>query len=1076
MKTHAPEAFHVISSITFGQSEIEELLRNYTRQQDDLAVGAAERTACEWVRNNEESWTHWMPEGLLSKKRIYLGGMFPITGPYWRQPAIVEGAKMAVENVNADSSILTDYELVLLVQDTQCKVDLTMKHFVQYISNKTHPIAGIVGPGCSETAEPIAGVSKHFNTIVISYSAEAVQLTNRATFPLFFRTIPHMLQNGDIYVGLFKMWNWQQVALLSEDGPNYPAFHGFLKDLFFSRAIQVAYDRKMPRQASIEDAVKYMEELKRTGVKIVIMTSFEQSARAIICEAYHKGMTAKDGYVWFLPNWFTRSWWNTDRYNRDFNERVPCSTAEMTRAMQGYFSLSTAFLGPMDSNIVGNCTVRSWFENYVHRISIQGFELSPYGSYAYDAVLVFALGLDKLLKADPSTLESLHTHRTVQTFMSFLNKTHFAGASGPVQFVGADRTGIINIEQHIGNDSHIVGEFVPDKNETERLIVRTKEVVWLTGALPLDGRPSPKTCGIEAVRRLLDVECDVAVIIVNVMGISIFVIIMLVLLVIVKRRYDAKVRATRQRMEELGLLTQEASSLFCLDEWEITRDRVVLNRKLGEGAFGTVYGGEMFLGDNWVAVAVKTLKIGSTVEDKLDFLGEVEMMKRFDHKNIVKLLGVCTRGEPAYTIMEFMLHGDLKTFLLSRRQLVNEISRESEDIGPHGLTQMAMDVARGLKYLSSLKYVHRDLASRNCLVHAEKTVKIGDFGMTRPMYDNDYYKFNKRGMFPVRWMAPESLTDGIFGTFSDIWSYGVLLYEIMTFGSFPYQGLSNRQVLNYVKAGNTITIPRGCPQKLQETLKSCWSYDSRDRPTIDDLIVTFELNPALIVACLDAPSAAVAFEGTDSPLEMNLRHIRHRNQYQKTTSTGGSDKPLPRRGLSLSSSQHDDETKVGDFSPQRRFVDNPLTALNFSRTSSGDKLNNCVLHSAQPRGNNKTSVDATSASLLCRSISADERLGVQPHSPVAEAVRRITLRYSSPHGVTASTEHDCAVVVTAGKPVTLVKASSCCESRPMLNGDVTSDTTRTSNKTCVLDSQHSTNKNDAISTNEGNARHKKLLV
>lgn len=177
------------------------------------------------------------------------------------------------------------------------------------------------------------------------------------------------------------------------------------------------------------------------------------------------------------------------------------------------------------------------------------------------------------------------------------------------------------------------------------------------------------------------------------------------------------------------------------------------------GAFGTVYGGEAEIPNKgWWAVAVKTLKSGSTSEEKIDFLTEAEVMKRFDHKNIVQLLGVCTKAEPIYTVMEFMLYGepshpeltpligrtplgDLKTYLLARRHLVNEKSEESEEISSRKLTSMALDIARGLSYLADLKYVHRDLASRNCLVNAQRMVKIADFGMTRPMFENDYYRY-----------------------------------------------------------------------------------------------------------------------------------------------------------------------------------------------------------------------------------------------------------------------------------------------------------------------------------------------
>jgi len=231
-------------------------------------------------------------------------------------------------------------------------------------------------------------------------------------------------------------------------------------------------------------------------------------------------------------------------------------------------------------------------------------------------------------------------------------------------------------------------------------------------------------------------------------------------------------------------------------------------------------------------VAVKTLKMGSTVEEKVDFLSEADMMKRFEHRNIVKLLGVCTRTEPVYTVMEYMLYGDLKTYLLARRHLVNERNREDlDEVSNKRLTFMALDIAAGLSYLAEQKYVHRDIACRNCLINSSRTVKLADFGMTRPMFESDYYRFSRKGMLPVRWMAPESLTDGLFMPSSDIWSYGVLLYEIITFGSFPFQGLSNNQVLESVKEGNTLSIPSGTKQQLGLLLTSCWNRWNNNSPS-----------------------------------------------------------------------------------------------------------------------------------------------------------------------------------------------------------------------------------------------------
>ncbi|CAG2057754.1 unnamed protein product [Timema podura] len=355
-------------------------------------------------------------------------------------------------------------------------------------------------------------------------------------------------------------------------------------------------------------------------------------------------------------------------------------------------------------------------------------------------------------------------------------------------------------------------------------------------------------------------------------------------------------------MKSLGLDLVSAANMKDLDKWEIARDKVVINRYLdytnveilkpsvheknladkafyeededsadnkeeNEGEAG------MKKRDEIVAVAVKTLKTGSTTEEKLDFLSEAEVMKRFEHKNIVKLLGVCTKNEPVYTIMEFMLYGDLKTFLLARRHLVNEkISEESDEISSKKLTTMAMDVARALGYLAELKYVHRDVASRNCLVNANRVVKLGDFGMTRPMYESDYYKFNRKGMLPVRWMSPESLALGIFTPSSDVWSFGVLLYEIITFGSFPFQGLSNNQVLEHVKVwqhtDNTIRSKAALYQR-EGLIQSCWNNDHKKRPQASEIVEFLANNPRLLTPCLDIPLSSVQMEDTGQ-LEMTL--------------------------------------------------------------------------------------------------------------------------------------------------------------------------------------------------------------
>merc|ERR1719458_488611 len=515
---------------------------------------------------------------------------------------------------------------------------------------------------------------------------------------------------------------------------------------------------------------------------------------------------------------------------------------------------------------------------------MDGDNPNKYSGYVYDAVWLYAHSLDRLIKQNQSYIQDILSSRSINKYVDIISSMDFNGVSGRINFPnnGHSRLSHIKIVQWYQNDSRVIAIYRPnyedshegsDQNDGQSTLRpgkltdwKRQDIRWQTpdGKQPKDFVNDRKCSILSNFATVLNLNCEEAITVAFVIGFGALFILLLTVFMVFKRRYEQKMKQTEDRMRALGLLTP--SCVLTLDEWEIPRDRVVINRKLGEGAFGTVYSGEAFFDEKgWVAVAVKTLKTGSTVEEKVNFLSEADMMKRFDHKNIVKLLGVCTRNEPIYTVMEFMLYGDLKTYLLARRHLVNERNREEfDEVSNRRLTSMALDISRGLSYLAELKYVHRDLACRNCLVNSTRVVKLADFGMTRPMFENDYYRFSRKGMLPVRWMAPESLADGLFTPASDIWSYGVLLYEMITFGSFPFQGLSNNQVMEHVKAGHTLTIPSGIKSQLETLLKTCWNMTATKRPTASEIVELLSNNPRLISPCIDVPLASVQVERTDS--------------------------------------------------------------------------------------------------------------------------------------------------------------------------------------------------------------------
>ncbi|XP_062860198.1 insulin-like growth factor 1a receptor [Trichomycterus rosablanca] len=291
-----------------------------------------------------------------------------------------------------------------------------------------------------------------------------------------------------------------------------------------------------------------------------------------------------------------------------------------------------------------------------------------------------------------------------------------------------------------------------------------------------------------------------------------------------------------------------AAEMYVPDEWEVAREKITLCRELGQGSFGMVYEGiakGVVKDEPETRVAIKTVNESASMRERIEFLNEASVMKEFNCHHVVRLLGVVSQGQPTLVIMELMTKGDLKSYLRSLRS--KEQGSCSHTLPPlKKMIQMAGEISDGMAYLNANKFVHRDLAARNCMVAEDFTVKIGDFGMTRDIYETDYYRKGGKGLLPVRWMSPESLKDGVFTTNSDVWSFGVVLWEIATLAEQPYQGMSNEQVLRFVMEGGLLDKPDNCPDMLFELMRMCWQYNPKMRPSFLEIISSIkdELEPS----------------------------------------------------------------------------------------------------------------------------------------------------------------------------------------------------------------------------------------
>ncbi|KAL1007310.1 hypothetical protein UPYG_G00084820 [Umbra pygmaea] len=261
------------------------------------------------------------------------------------------------------------------------------------------------------------------------------------------------------------------------------------------------------------------------------------------------------------------------------------------------------------------------------------------------------------------------------------------------------------------------------------------------------------------------------------------------------------------------------------DKWVLEHDDVLLGQSIGQGNFGEVYSGRL-RSDN-TPVAVKACRENLAPEHKNKFLMEARILKQYDHPNIVKLIGVCTQKQPIYIIMELVQGGDFLSFLRC----------EGHNLKSSMLLKMVENVASGMEYLESKKCIHRDLAARNCLVSEQSVVKISDFGMSREQPDGVYSAAGTHRQIPVKWTAPEALNYGRYSMESDVWSFGVLLWEAFSRGVIPYTSMTNQQTRDELEKGYRMPPPNSCPPEVYAIMYRCWEYDSRKRPSFSKLRV-----------------------------------------------------------------------------------------------------------------------------------------------------------------------------------------------------------------------------------------------
>ncbi|XP_047193293.1 ephrin type-A receptor 6-like isoform X2 [Scophthalmus maximus] len=261
---------------------------------------------------------------------------------------------------------------------------------------------------------------------------------------------------------------------------------------------------------------------------------------------------------------------------------------------------------------------------------------------------------------------------------------------------------------------------------------------------------------------------------------------------------------------------------------EIDPSRIRIERVIGAGEFGEVCSGRLRTpGKKEIAVAIKTLKGGYVERQRRDFLREASIMGQFDHPNIIRLEGVVTKSRPVMIVVEYVENGSLDSFLRQHDGHFTVIQ----------LVGMLRGIASGMKYLSDTGYVHRDLAARNILVNSNLVCKVSDFGLSRVLEDDPEAAYTTTGgKIPIRWTAPEAISYRKFSSASDAWSYGIVMWEVMSYGERPYWEMSNQDVILSIEEGYRLPAPMGCPVALHQLMLHCWQKERSHRPKFIDVV------------------------------------------------------------------------------------------------------------------------------------------------------------------------------------------------------------------------------------------------
>ncbi|CAG9784168.1 unnamed protein product [Diatraea saccharalis] len=773
LRNFAPSILEVFSSFLPEINDIRNVLEWLKYQQDDL-----EESACSWALNNSGVFNTWLQ---IRRVRVYEVAVFLCDDD--QDSTIYESVLTEIYGIHKERyrHINSKYKICTVPRYlyVNCSDEYSlMKMFLERAQSVYWPrLIGVVARGVGLSAA--ANVASSLDTALVLYD------TPHDILP-YVHTASGRLQDLSLAFQYFlTSCQWTRLGIISENTKFAVAFVTSLNTV----------NNLIIRDVSIDSGVETaLRILNKENARIIFINANSDIALSILCEANELRMLTDTSYVWILREWHYKD--------------MKCANSTLRGNEFLHFTINFWWRGGDRTSLSLDSNQTAVQEKLEKLWSAPTWPLRA--APLVDAMTMLIHGFYNLVQSRPHSHDDLHskeTHRALWAsydlnpplgVMQKLN-LHQQAVNHPYVYVYKWQGQLSAVWQIYNGRVHVIYQPRP----------------FFDSSSPTDGHSSclTQTNNIEFAPHCHDIAWFIAI----------GAVVIAIPATILARRARHEQIARRDRVLTARLLARGRRASAALAAHLVDRATLQLGRELGTGRFGRVFLAVLRPpGKPPLVVAAKALREEATKAEEREFLNEAVTLASLRNNHVVRLIGVCATGGPPLVLMEHAFFGDLLKYLQERRHLVDrvgEASAKTEQVSARVLTRFAHQAALALEYLRQQRFVHRDVRASNCLVDARRSLKLADFGLARKTESGatggeEEYSCRRRGLFPVLWMAPESLERGVFTAASDIWALGVLLLELTTLGARPYGCWAPERVMRFVCAGGYPPLPEGITPDL----------------------------------------------------------------------------------------------------------------------------------------------------------------------------------------------------------------------------------------------------------------------